>query len=140
METQYKVGDIVYRHNGKECLKGKVTEITNHENYPVEVEFEFEFCNEYFTLDGKYRVEDTIRSLSFTPYEVIFQGATFERPLHEIEVDTMVWVRRVYEATWNVRFFSHFKNGKCYCFAEQQRSTETDETTSWEYWSLECPL
>jgi hypothetical protein len=53
-------------------------------------------------------------------------------PIIEIPKDTLVWVKDFESRLWNQRFYSHFENGKHYCFIEQKKSSETKDVLFWE--------
>ena len=55
------------------------------------------------------------------------------KPIPEkvIPKDTLVWCKFSELGTWNQRFYSHFENGKHYCFYDQKKSTQTDYINSW---------
>ena len=70
----FKVGDKVY------CVingHGFVKEIKCNVNFPVYVEFENDFTEQY-TPDGRILYKNSIPTLSFTEYTL--QGFTQERP------------------------------------------------------------
>jgi hypothetical protein len=52
-------------------------------------------------------------------------------PEKEIAKDTLVWVKDYEDNTWYQRFYSHFSQGKHYCFDNQKKSNETKNTTIW---------
>jgi hypothetical protein len=128
METKFKKGDIVYWQD----LQGEVINVDN-DSYPIEVKFNngLEQC---FTKDGSIYI-NTPPVLSHTPYTL--NGFTQNSV---IEKDTLVWVRDGNEYDWVQRFYSHFENGKHYCFANQLPSNETKEIFSWNYLETENPL
>lgn len=53
-------------------------------------------------------------------------------PEKEIAKDTLVWVKNHESSLWQQRFYSHFENGKHYCFIEQKKSSETKDVVFWE--------
>src|SRR5690606_18672981 len=83
----FKVGDTVYHY---EHGKGQVIRIEENKPYPVIVGFDGVEVS--FTKEGKLLVGYP-PTLSFTPYEFICEGFSQERPLPDIEVDTLVYVR-----------------------------------------------
>lgn len=132
METKFKKGDIVYWQD----LQGEVISIEpdiDSYNYPIKVEFT-NVLIEFFTKDGRY-AEDTPPVLSHTPYTL--NGFTQNSV---IEKDTLVWVRDSDEYNWEQRFFSHFQDGKHYCFVNQKTSKETNKTSRWNFLETENPL
>ena len=129
----FKVGDTVYHFDHG---KGRVVSVHKNNNFPVRVDFDRAVRS--FTRDGRQMV-DYPPTLSFTPYDLVNGGLSQERPLPDIEVDTLVYVRDGED--WNMRYFSHFgEDGKIYCFGNQQKSTETDFSIYWSEWSLTNPL
>jgi len=130
----FKVGDTVYHW---QYGKGEVVNIYKNNNYPVRVHFDG--VKDSFTKDGR-RLVDLLPTISFTPYDLVNGGFSQERPLPDIEVDTLVYVRCM-GGDWRMRYFSHFgEGGKMYCFDWQQKSTETRYESCWEEWSLTNPL
>ena len=131
----FKVGDTVYHY---EHGKGRVVQLEENNHYPVIVIF---YEDRYaFTIDGRQSEGDS-PTLSLTPYDLVNGGFSQERPLPDIEVDTLVYVRSKSSEEWRMRFFSHFgEDGKIRCFDWQQKSTETDYVTIWLEWSLTNPL
>src|SRR5690606_26145942 len=115
---------IVYHyHYGK----GEVMNIYENNNYPVRVNFDG--VNDSFTRDGR-QLLDHPPTLSFTPYDLVNGGFSQERPLPDIEVDTLVYVRD--DEDWKMRYFSHFgKDGKIYCFTGQRKSSYAALTLTW---------
>ena len=130
----FKAGDIVYHYKHG---KGEVIEVLSRGKYPIIVQF-----NGYeddFTKDGR-KLENHPPTLSLTPYDLVNGGFSQDRPLPDIEVDTLVYVRYA-GGEWRMRFFSHFGgDGVILCFDRQQKSTETGVEGSWEEWSLTNPL
>ena len=128
MERKFKKGDIVYWQD----LQGEVTDIDDTD-YPITVKFNNDF-KKSFTYDGRY-FEHFPPVLSHTPYTL--NGFTQNSV---IEKDTIVWIRDGNGCDWVQRFYSHFENGKHYCFANQLPSNETKEIFSWTYLENENPL
>lgn len=129
----FKVGDTVYHY---EHGKGQVIILYKVRYYPVIVDFDGFLVS--FTKDGAKFVGNP-PTLSFTPYDLVNGGFSQERPLPDIEVDTLVYVRDSVE--WFMRYFSHFnKDGDACCFHGQQKSTDTELTLTWAEWSLTKPL
>jgi hypothetical protein len=102
----------------------KVDKISDDEKYPIETK------NETYTFEGKRDVHDKYPS-AFTEYP--FK----EEP---IEKDTLVWFRIDENESWKVGYYSHFENGKHYCFVNSKKSTETNNTTFWKIVTTENPL
>ena len=57
----------------------------------------------------------------------------FMKPLRKkvIPKDTLVWVKQNESNTWQQRFYSHFSDGKHYCFNDQKKSNEIGDTRIW---------
>ena len=131
----FKVGDTVYQW---QYGKGKVIKMYDDRDFPIVVKFASGLITA-FTEDGRYSTGQE-KCLSFTPYDLVNGGFSQERPLPDIEVDTLVYVRDGAEP-WNMRYFSHFgEDGKIHCFSWQQKSTDSEHTMSWNEWSLTNPL
>lgn len=128
----FKVGDTVYHW---EYGKGVVSIIDDDVVYPMVVSFE---KNEIiFTRNGALKPGGT-PLLSFTPYDFIKGGFSQERPLPDIEVDTLVYVKNGSE--WIMRYFSHFEDGYIFCFIGQGKRDDTRYSTPFIEWSLTNPL
>ena len=129
----FKVGDIVYHYKHG---KGEVIEVLSRGKYPIIVQF-----NGYeddFTKDGR-KLENHPPTLSLTPYDLVNGGFSQDRPLPDIEVDTLVYVSG--GLMWKMRYFSHFDNDRrIHCFDSQKKSTESNITIIWDNWSLTNPL
>lgn len=124
----FKVGDTVYHYN---YGKGVVSSIGDDTVSPIVVSFEKEKDEVIFT-------HTTL--LSFTPYDLVNGGFSQERPLPDIEVDTLVYVRFAGEE-WRMRHFSHFdEDGVIRCFDCQKKSADSAPTVTWGEWSLTNPL
>jgi hypothetical protein len=54
------------------------------------------------------------------------------KPKKVIKKDTLVWCKCAESDVWNQRFYSHFENGNHFCFTNQQKSSETAETSVWD--------
>ena len=102
----------------------EVTRIDTRFVYPV-----ITGCHSY-TFDGKFRLADK------------YPSAFLECPFKEqpIEKDTIVWFRDYEDATWRVGYYSHFENGKHWCFVNSKKSTETNTTNGWKIVTTENPL
>lgn len=129
METKFKKGDIVYWQD----LKGVVSNDVFNSHYPIVVKFTNGFVED-FTNDGiLYKGSPPV--LSHTPYTL--NGFTQNSV---IEKDTLVWVRYSENDLWEQRFYSHFKDGKHYCFENQETSKDAEFSTSWNFLETENPL
>lgn len=125
----FKVGDTVYHwKHGKGVVKSIDKEIL----FPILVDFKsWEII---FTPNGALEPGGT-PLLSFTPYDFINGGFSQERPLPDIEVDTLVYVKDGNECV--MRYFAHFgSRGEVYCFIHQKKSNETTLKDSYVDWSL----
>jgi hypothetical protein len=58
----------------------------------------------------------------------------------QIQKDTLVWVKGYEDSLWLQRFYSHFSNGMHYCFDNQKKSNEIENTTSWNIVTTENPF
>jgi hypothetical protein len=72
---------------------------------------------------GKFKLEEEFDTFYYRNIKPVTQKV--------IQKDTLVYVKNYEEHTWEIRFYSHFKNGKHYCFNCQKKSTEIDEYDSW---------
>ena len=52
-------------------------------------------------------------------------------PKKEIPKDTLVWCKNTESNMWEQRFYSHFENGKHYCFINQEKSNQTENILPW---------
>lgn len=131
----YKIGDTVYHWRLGE---GTVIEIDRENHYyPVYVDF-IESEQDEFTLDGRLALGEP-STLSFTHYDLVNGGFSQERPLPDIEIDTLVYVKDGHE--WVMRYFVHFGiRDEVYCFRHQKKSNETTLRDSYVDWSLTNPL
>jgi hypothetical protein len=127
-KTKFKIGDIVYWQE----LQGKVI-MSYNITYPIRVRFTNNRIDD-FTIDGRICI-DTPPVLSHTPYTL--NGFTQNEV---IEKDTLVFVKDAKCMNWEIRFYSHFKDGKHYCFKYQHSSKETSDTDDWTYLETENPL
>lgn len=130
----FKVGDTVHHY---EYGKGQVIRLEENAFYPVRVNFDGILKS--FTKDGR-QIVHCFPTLSFTPYDLVNGGFSQGRPLPDIEVDTLVYVRFA-GGEWRMRYFSQFReDGYIRCFNDQQKSTDTSLTALWDEWSLTNPL
>ena len=130
----FKVGDTVYHY---EYGKGMVVRLEEDAHYPVRVDFDGVLKS--FTKDGR-QIVCCFPTLSFTPYDLVNGGFSQERPLPDIEVDTLVYVRCA-GGDWRMRYFSRFsEDGYIRCFNDQKKSTDSAPTVTWDEWSLINPL
>ena len=131
MKIEFKKGDNVYLQD----LQGIVIDDNYNDNFPIAVKFINDYID-YFTDDGRfYLCLNFPPVLSHTPYTLngFSQNSVIEK-------DTLVWVRHNDECLWQQRFYSHFKDGKHYCFYDQKTSREMKSTVSWDYLETENPL
>lgn len=130
----FKVGDTVYQW---QYGKGEVSKTYDGGDFPIVVKFDSGLITT-FTVDGRYSTGQQ-PPLSFTPYDLVNGGFSQERPLPDIEVGALVYVRD--GQVWEMRYFSHFdKNGDIRCFHGQRKSTDNAPTLTWSEWSLTNPL
>jgi len=57
-----------------------------------------------------------------------------------IPTDTMVWCKNYEEEVWSQRYYSHFKDGKHYLFADQKKSNQSPFTTYWNIVTTQNPF
>lgn len=136
MNTIFKVGDKVYHYN---YGWGEVIEIDCQSAYKVLVLFKIRSVP--FTEEGKFSVCDEFPTLSFTKYDFVNGGFSQVRPLPNIERNQLIYVKMYKEGEWCMRYFSHFnENGLVSCFNNQEKSTDGDYTSTWNFYSIENPL
>jgi hypothetical protein len=110
--SNLKKGDKIWTiENGWE----KVISICYENNFPIETN---NYC---YDLNGK-RINEKHPS-AFLEYP-------FEE--QEIEKDTLVYYRDSRSQSWKVGYYSHFEDGKHWCFIGSKKSTETDEMACWK--------
>lgn len=76
MKTVFKVGMEVYDQVNFPNKKGRVVDVEpslDEDDYPIEVEFEDNYCSSCYTFDGRLDLEE-IPTLSTKPYKVELQG------------------------------------------------------------------
>jgi hypothetical protein len=118
--SNVKRGDKIWTiENGWE----KVFSTDYSEKYPIETE------NCCYTINGKRYSEE-------------FPSAFLEYPFkeQEIEKDTIVWYRDNESMSWFNGYYSHYENGKHYCFNYSKKSTETTLATDWKIVTTENPF
>ena len=88
--------------------------------------------NPYICVD-KYSEQSFINGNKFSvcPWKNI-------KPL-PISKDTLVWVKND-KSWWFQMYYSHFSDGKHYCFDNQKKSNEMENTTSWQIVTTENPF
>lgn len=139
-KTIFKVGDGVYYYSpNRGCLSGIISNIFENETFCIEVQFEYKEGKQRFTKDGRLLAND-LPTLSFAPYDFVNGGFTQKRPLPEIEVDTLVYVKLYYGDTWVMAYFSDFEDDYMFVFKEQLKSNQTIEVLKVKEWSLTNPL
>ena len=129
-EVDMKVWDDLH-FPGRE---GKVVDIENDDTYPIRVVFDNE-KQETYMLSGKCRMLDETPSLSTTPYKVVFEGFSQEKPKPHIGKGQLIYIKAGDE--WRIRFFSHWYGDMVECFIEQKKE---GNTVSWSEYSIENPL
>ena len=83
MKTIFKVGMEVYDQVNFPNKKGKVVDTEpngEEDDYPIEVEFEDNYCSSCYTFDGRLDLEE-IPTLSTKPYEIEFKGFEQKAPV-----------------------------------------------------------
>lgn len=137
-ESIFKVGDRVYELD-LNLGWGVVSYCIGSKRYPLVVNFDNKRVSAY-TSNGCMVQDDHAPSLSFTEYNRVNGGFSQVRPLPDIEIDTLVYVREKGKV-WEMRYFSHFgKDGMLFCFEMQKKSTGTADAVYWEEYSLTNPL
>jgi hypothetical protein len=85
---------------------------------------------EFYRVDGKLD--------EYYQYPSAFTEYPFkEQP---IEKDTIVWYRDQNDSYWVNGYYSHFENGKHWCFVGSKKSTETKDCLEWKIVTTENPL
>lgn len=83
MKTIFKVGMEVYDQVNFPNKKGKVVDTEpngEEDDYPIEVEFEDNYCSSCYTFDGRLDLEE-IPTLSTKPYEIELKGFEQKAPV-----------------------------------------------------------
>ena len=83
MKTIFEVGMEVYDQVNFPNKKGKVVDTEpngEEDDYPIEVEFEDNYCSSCYTFDGRLDLEE-IPTLSTKPYEIEFKGFEQKAPV-----------------------------------------------------------
>ncbi len=133
-ESIYEVGDTVYWWN--RCLKkGNIVAINNYLMYVL---FEGDKVKEIFYKDGKYMIADKSPSLSFTPYEMVKEGFSQERPLPDLKKGDLIWVKHAGCEWLYKRFHDWEKKNSRTVIACSQDSPYYFGVYS--EWSIECPI
>ncbi len=133
-ESIYEVGDTVYWWN--RCLKkGNVVAINNYLMYVL---FEGDKVKEIFYKDGKHMITDKSPSLSFTPYEMVKEGFSQERPLPNLKKGDLIWVKSQCGEWLYKRFYDWEKKNSKSVIASSQESV--DLYGLYSEWSIECPI
>ena len=119
--SKVKVGDKIWT-----IQQGwtEVIGIEDGETYPIKT------ATSTYMLNGKHYKENKYPS-AFTEYP--FK----EQP---IEKDTIVWYRDQNDSYWVNGYYSHFENGKHWCFVGSKKSTETKDCLEWKIVTTENPL
>lgn len=138
-KRKFKIGEIVYWQE----VQGEVIKTSYYDSdYPVNVKFSNGWLFD-FTDDGRHHV-NALPVLSYEPYKnEVNKNEVIENDFTQykiIQKDTLVFVKHHKEYEWLMKYYSHFENGKHYCFKIQYTSKETNETTSWNYVETENPL
>ena len=133
-ESIYEVGDTVYWWN--RCLKkGNIVAINNYLMYVL---FEGDKVKEIFYKDGKYMIADKSPSLSFTPYEMVKEGFSQERPLPNLKKGDLIWVKHDKGEWLYKRFIDWEKRNSRTVIVSSQDSPSSFGI--YNEWSIECPI
>lgn len=120
--SKVKVGDKIWT-----IQEGwtNVYTITKYFEYPISTKKGYTY-----TLDGKSHTDD------------IHPSAFLECQFKEepIEKDTVVWYKDSENAHWINGYYSHFEDGKHFCFNHSKKSTEISHSVSWKIVTTENPL
>jgi len=142
-KTVFQINDNVYFILNQKIKNGKIIDIKQSKSvYPILVETKDDGYFS-FTNDGKLLEGDKKPNLSFTPYEIKYEGFSQERPLPDIKENTLIYVKLFNGGPWEMRYFSHFdKKGNCYVFLNQMKrlSNSLYDTISVSEYSLTNPL
>lgn len=119
--SKVKVGDKIWTIQSGWT---EVIQINEKTDYPIRTE------EDSYTFDGK--------STIFEKHPSAFLEYPFkEQP---IEKDTVVWFRDGEDHSWINGYYSHFENGKHFCFANSLKSDEAKAYCSWNIVTTENPL
>ena len=102
-------------------------------NYSVEVDFD-NGTSLFFHSDGRLVKSDINPTLFWNEFKIPEEA--FTEPLPKLEVDTkvIVWDDENHKFK---RHFSHFKDGKMYCFNDGTSSwNATDNSEYWRNWEI----
>lgn len=92
-----------------------------------------QFEDEYIVYD-----ESDIHFLSFTEYDLVSGGWSQDRSvLNQPKKGDLVYVRDTENELWEIRYFSHKKNGIAYCFNNQEKIGSAKD---WAFMEVENPL
>lgn len=95
MKTIFKVGMEVYDQVNFPNKKGKVVDTEpngEEDDYPIEVEFEDNYCSSCYTFDGRLDLEE-IPTLSTKPYKVALEGFEQKAPVRTYE-EAVEWLEK----------------------------------------------
>lgn len=113
---------------------GTIYHISKERPYPIEFKSDISNKQYCFTYNGMYREIDTNPTLFWNEFKIPKEA--FIKPLPDLKIDTKVIV-------WNEenkkfkRHFSHFKDGKIYCFNDGTSSwNATDNSGYWRNWEI----
>ena len=93
MKTIFKVGMEVYDQVNFPNRKGRVVDVEpslDEDDYPIEVEFEDNYCSSCYTFDGRLDLEE-IPTLSTKPYKVALEGFEQKAPAPEFD-EALEWL------------------------------------------------
>ena len=130
MGNEFKKGDTVYYGT----LKGEVVKQCKIDT-PITILVHFKNVGNLMLLeDGRFYQETPI-ILSHFPYKL-----EMKRVEEVIAKDTIVWYRDFETQNWMNGYYSHFKDGKHYIFTGSLKSTEAENTCSWNIATTKNPL
>jgi len=119
--SKVRVGDKIW------TIQQDLTEVLRIEDgatYPVITD------GNSYTIDGKL-VDSDKHPSAFLEYPFKDQP---------IEKDTLVYYRESEDGTWRVGYYSHFENGKHFCFNRSLKSYESGAFAPWNIVTTENPL
>jgi hypothetical protein len=105
------------------------------EEFYVSINYPITTNEDSYSIDGFIDTGDVLPTIFLTEYHPDRGDAYPQLPKElptKFKKDDLVWVRAKCDYDWNVRFYSHFENGKHYCFIDQKSSKETGTTIDWK--------
>ena len=126
--TKLPEGTRVWSLIKNEC--GFIEENKKNNNYPVKVIFDDGKTTTY-TADGREYTYDKNASIFLQKFKIPEQA--FEMPLPELAVDSKILVSVDPENICLKRYFSHWKDGKPFCFEDGGTSWSSDRVYAWDF-------